>query len=79
VNNGGKIAQCSKVFAVSPSTVRRALDAVTDFDCAKFTLEVNGRELKEILGWLRNGNTSSGELADKIAATIEKQIKEPTC
>lgn len=71
VEHGAKIAQAGRIFSVSPSTVRRAMDAVTDFERAKFSLELNGAEVKEVIGWLRNGNTTSAELANKISAMVE--------
>lgn len=66
----GTISETAKLFAVSPSTVRRAMDKVTDFENEKFTLELNGAEVRTILGWLRNGNWSACDLADSIEERI---------
>lgn len=66
-----KIADVARAFATSPSTVRRAMDAVSHFRHAKFTIEVDGGEVNQIIGWLRNGNFTAQELADRIAAQIE--------
>lgn len=71
MDHGAKIAQAARIFAVSPSTVRRAMDAVSDFERATFKIELSGAEMKEVLGWLRNGNTTSKDLADRIQANVE--------
>jgi hypothetical protein len=68
---GGKIAQAARVFAVSPSTIRRAMDKVTEFEHSNFNINVTGKELTEIIGWLNNGNTTSAALVDKIVADVE--------
>jgi transposase len=67
----GSIQDAADMFGVSRSTVRRAMDRITEFDCATFNLELKGAEVAEVIGWLRNGNTTSGELANKITATVE--------
>ena len=67
------IKDASLAFAVSPSTIRRAMDAVTEFNLASITLELRGYDWAEIIGWLRNGNSTSNDLAERIVADIEKQ------
>lgn len=62
----GSMRDAASLFSVSLTTVRNALDAVSDFERETFQIELTGAELKQVLGWLRNGNTSSAELADKI-------------
>lgn len=61
-----KISDVACQYACSPSTIRRACDTVSEFNRKSFSLEVSGEELTEIIGWLRNGNTTSAALADKI-------------
>lgn len=64
----------AKSYAVSPSTVRRAMDRVSEYDHADFDLRISGKELNEIVGWLRNGNTTAKDLADELetrAAHVE--------
>lgn len=68
---GENMKVIARVYGVSRTTVQRALDAVTEFNCEKITLDVTGAEAKEIIGWLRNGNFTAGELADRITAQIE--------
>ena len=67
--NGMQNAACT--FGVSRSTVRRAMDRVTEFNCATFDLSLKGSEVREVIGWLRNGNCTAGELADKITGIVE--------
>ena len=71
VLDGMKIHAAAEAFGVSKTTIRRALDAVTEFGCAKISMELSGDDWKQIIGWLRNGNTSAGFLADRVEANIE--------
>jgi transposase len=70
VMRGEKIKDVAKAQCVSPSTIRRAMDKVTEFGCEKFKLELSGSEVAMVIGWLRNGNTSAGMLADKIEGNL---------
>jgi hypothetical protein len=71
VSRGESIRGVAYAYAVTPSTVRRALDKVTEFECEKFALTLDGSEVRQIIGWLRNGNFTSNMLAERIASTIE--------
>jgi transposase len=71
VRQGMSIKETANAFARSQTTVRRAMDKVTEFGCEKFEVELTGDELKEVLGWLRNGNFTAKELANRIAADVE--------
>ena len=66
VRQGNSIDWTVQAYGVSESTVRRAIDAVTEFSFQKISMELAGHEWLEVMGWLRNGNVTSGELADKI-------------
>ena len=66
----GSIQDAADTFGISRSTVRRAMDRVTEFDGVPITLTLDGSEWAEVMGWLRNGNTTAGEIADKIAELI---------
>ena len=67
----GSIQDAADTFGISRSTVRRAMDRVTEFNCKTFDMTLSGSEVREVIGWLRNGNTTSGELADKITGIVE--------
>ncbi len=67
----GSIQDAANTFGISRSTVRRAMDRVTEFNCATFDMTLKGDEVREVIGWLRNGNTTAGELADKITGIVE--------
>lgn len=60
----------ASAFATSLTTVRRACDAVTEFRCRTIEMELSGQDWKEIIGWLRNGNFTANDLADRITAHI---------
>jgi transposase len=66
----GSMRDCASLFGVTRSTVQRAMDAVTEFENQKFSLELTGAELKQVLGWLRNGNWTACDLADSIEERI---------
>lgn len=71
VCGGAKIADVAKEAGMSKSSVRYALDRVTEFDCKQFDLTLSGDEVAQVIGWLRNGNTTSAALADKIIKSLD--------
>lgn len=68
---GRSIKDAADTFGVSRSTVRRSMDRVTEFRLTKFDVPLNGYDVEQVIGWLRNGNTESKILADKITAFVE--------
>lgn len=71
MNENASIRAAAAAYAVSPSTVRRILDKVTEWKHSQHALTLTGDELDQVIGWLRNGNTTAGLLADKIVEVIE--------
>jgi len=67
------IESTAKAYGVSKSTIRRWLDAVTEFHCTEFNITLKGDELQQVLGWLRNGNWRACDLADSIEEQIEEK------
>jgi hypothetical protein len=69
-SRGSSITYVAERLCISKSAVRAALDRVTEFDGVPITLTLDGSEWAEVIGWLRNGNVKSGDLADRIAELI---------
>jgi|8_EtaG_2_1085327.scaffolds.fasta_scaffold24398_3 hypothetical protein len=61
--------------AVSPSTIRRAVDRVADFNRQRFDIELSGAELQDVLTCLRGNvwSRTSANLADRLEEIIGGQ------